>query len=139
MQLPRLEDLPTTPDGGYDASSVAEAFEAFARYAANVRAELRVAQAAAGKQPSDATSRETIEAGVAAERIVRAAADYADRIESDSRAEAEAIVVEARDQARAIVERAHDVTRELLRAASFGEAHLEELVRALVRAASSSE
>lgn len=136
MHLPRLEDLPKTPDGGYEPSSVAEAFDAFGRFAASARAELRVSRAAATRQPSAA--RETIEAGVAAERIVRAAADYADRIESASRAEAEMIVREAREQAQAIVSRAHDVTRELLRAASFGEAHLEELVRALVNAARGS-
>ncbi|HEX5448779.1 MAG TPA: hypothetical protein VFW85_01830 [Gaiellaceae bacterium] len=139
MHLPRLEDLPKTADGGYEPTSVVEAFEVFARFAASTRAELRVSRAAASRQPSTAPSRETIAAGVAAERIVRAAADYADQLELASRAEADEIVREAREQGRAIVERAHEVTRELLRAASFGEAHLEELVRALVRAASASE
>lgn len=84
------------------------------------------------------TLRESIEAGVAAERIVRAAADYADRVEAESRRQADAIISDARDQARAIVDRAHHVTRELLRAASFGEQHLEELVDALMKAARSS-
>lgn len=138
MHLPRLDDLPKTADGGYEPSSVAEAFDAFARLAASTRAELRVSRAAAGRPQGAVTSRETIEAGVAAERIVRAAAEYADRLESASRSEAEVILLEAREQGRAIVERAHHVTRELLRAASFGEAHLEELVRALVKAARGS-
>jgi len=138
MHLPRLENLPKTADGGYEPTSVAEAFDAFARFAARTRAELRVSRAAAVLPQGVAASRKTIEAGVAAERIVRAAADYADRLESASRTEAEGIVLEARGQARAIVERAHGVTRELLRAASFGEAHLEELVGALVNAARSS-
>jgi hypothetical protein len=138
MHLPRLQDLPKTADGGYEPTSVSEAFGAFARFAASTRAELRVSRAAAALPQCTTTSRETIEAGVAAERIVRAAADYADRLESASRTEAGAIVLEAREQAQAIVERAHDVTRELLRAASFGEAHLEELVRALVNAARGS-
>src|SRR6185503_5348324 len=44
--LPRVEDLPQAPGGGYDADRVRDAFEAFRRHSAQLQAQLRVLQAA---------------------------------------------------------------------------------------------
>ena len=44
--LPRLEDIPQAPGGGYDADRVRDAFDAFRRHAAQLQAQLRVLQAA---------------------------------------------------------------------------------------------
>ncbi len=44
--LPRLEDLPQAPGGGYDADRVRDAFDAFRRHSAQLQAQLRVLQAA---------------------------------------------------------------------------------------------
>jgi hypothetical protein len=80
--LPRLEDIPRKGDG-YDAERVAEAFESFRRHSAQLQAQLRVLQAA------------TRGGGVAAEpsghavrmdalHMIRAAAEFADTVESDA-------------------------------------------------------
>ena len=44
--LPRLEDLPQTGEGAYEAEGVREAFESFRRHALQLQAQLRVLQAA---------------------------------------------------------------------------------------------
>jgi cell division septum initiation protein DivIVA len=138
--MPELATLPRTPDGGYLPDAVAEAFAEFARVTAAMSAELKVVRAAAQRARTEQhePDRSAIAAGVTAERIVRAGATFADELEGNARANAEATVAAAREEARRIISRAHDVTRELLRAASFGDAHLEQMTQALVRAASAA-
>ena len=46
--LPKIEDIPRAGDG-LDEASVREAFDAFRRHAAQLQAQLRVLQAAAGR------------------------------------------------------------------------------------------
>jgi hypothetical protein len=135
--MPELGTLPRTPDGGYRPDAVAEVFAAFAKATAEMSAELKVARAAARRawtQPPE-PDRSPIAAGVTAERIVRAGAEFADELERNARVNAEATIATAREEAGRIISRARDVTRELLRAASLGEAHLEQMTQALVRAA----
>jgi vacuolar-type H+-ATPase subunit H len=81
--LPQLEQLPRVGDGGYDADSVAAAFDAFWRNAMQLRAELRVVKAAAGRAPSPAPATNH-EARMSAMRIIRAAAEFADAIELEA-------------------------------------------------------
>jgi cell division septum initiation protein DivIVA len=138
--LSELGTLPRTPDGGYRPDAVAEAFAAFAKATAEMTAELKVARAAARRawtQPAD-PDRSVIAAGVTAERIVRAGAEFADELERNARANADVTIAAARGEAQRIIERARDVTRELLRAASLGDAHLEQMTLALVRAAAAA-
>jgi cell division septum initiation protein DivIVA len=84
---PRLEELRRSADGGYDAQSVAAAFDTFRRNLMQLSAELRVLKAAAAARPHatvpepDATTRE---ARMSAMRIVRAAAEFADAIEREA-------------------------------------------------------
>jgi hypothetical protein len=140
LAMPDLGTLPRTPDGGYRPDAVAEAFAAFAKATADMSAELRVARAAARRawtQPPE-PDRNAIAAGVTGERIVRAAAAFADELERNARVNADATVAAAREEAGRIISRAHDVTRELLRAASLGDAHLEQMTQALVRAAAAA-
>lgn len=79
--LPRLEELPRTADGGYDARSVGEAFAAFRRSALQMHAELRVLKAAVKPSPVPADSHQ---ARMSAMRIIRAAAEFADAIEREA-------------------------------------------------------
>jgi cell division septum initiation protein DivIVA len=134
-----LNRLPRTPDGGYRADGVEAAYAEFARAAAEMSAELKVARAAARRawaQPSP--NRSQIEAGITAERIVRAATEFADELQRDAERHGAQTIAAARAQARVIIERARDVTRELLRAASLGDTYLDEMTAALLQAASTS-
>jgi len=79
--LPRIEDVPQTADGAYDAAAVREAFDAFRRHALQLQAQLRVLQAAG--------STATVEASGHAVRmdalhLIRAAAEFADVLERDA-------------------------------------------------------
>lgn len=81
--LPRLEELPRTADGGYDARSVGEAFAAFRRSVLQMHAELRVLKAAATPKPS-AVPADSHQGRMSAMRIIRAAAEFADAIEREA-------------------------------------------------------
>src|ERR671927_590193 len=77
--LPRVEDLPTAPDG-YDRERVREAFEAFRRHTTQLQVQLRVLQAAgqSGVEPTGHAVR------MDAMHMIRAAAEMADTIERDA-------------------------------------------------------
>jgi F0F1-type ATP synthase membrane subunit b/b' len=79
--LPSVEDLPTTPDGGYDADRVREAFEAFRRHATQLQVQLRVLQAAARSGQVEPTGHAVRMDSL---HLIRAAADMADTIERDA-------------------------------------------------------
>src|ERR671934_129308 len=81
--LPRLEDIPQTAGGGYDADRVRDAFDAFRRHAAQLQAQLRVLQAAgrggaAQVEPTGHAVR------MDALHLIRAAAEFADTVERDA-------------------------------------------------------
>jgi F0F1-type ATP synthase membrane subunit b/b' len=79
--LPRIEDLPQAPGGGYDADRVHDAFDAFRRHTTQLQAQLRVLQAAgrtAGVDPTGHAVR------MDALHLIRAAAEFADTIERDA-------------------------------------------------------
>jgi F0F1-type ATP synthase membrane subunit b/b' len=79
--LPRLEDLPQTSGGGYDAERVRESFEAFRRHALQLQAQLRVLQAvgsSANVEPSGHAVR------MDALHLIRVAAEFADAVERDA-------------------------------------------------------
>jgi F0F1-type ATP synthase membrane subunit b/b' len=79
--LPSVEELPTTPDGGYDQERVREAFEAFRRHATQLQVQLRVLQAAARSGQVEPTGHAV---RMDALHLIRAAADMADTIERDA-------------------------------------------------------
>jgi F0F1-type ATP synthase membrane subunit b/b' len=79
--LPRLEDLPQGPDGGYDADRVREAFDAFRRHSAQLQAQLRVLQAAGRTSSVEPTGHAV---RMDALHMIRAAAEFADTIETDA-------------------------------------------------------
>jgi hypothetical protein len=79
--LPSVEELPTTPGGGYDPERVREAFEAFRRHATQLQVQLRVLQAAARSGQLEPTGHAV---RMDALHLIRAAADMADTIERDA-------------------------------------------------------
>src|SRR5918997_465822 len=79
--LPRIEDLPQAPGGGYDADRVREAFDAFRRHTTQLQAQLRVLQAA-GRSASVEPTGHAVR--MDALHLVRAAAEFADTIERDA-------------------------------------------------------
>src|SRR3954452_5792482 len=81
--LPRLEDLPQSQDGGYDADRVAEAFESFRRHTAQLQAQVRVLQAASrgGSQQVVATGHVV---RMDALHLIRSASEFADTVELDA-------------------------------------------------------
>jgi hypothetical protein len=81
--LPRLEDIPTAPGGGYDVERTREAFESFRRHAAQLQAQLRVIQAAGRTANVDPTGHAV---RMDALHLIRAAAEFADTLERDAQA-----------------------------------------------------
>ena len=79
--LPRLEDLPQTSDGAYDADAVREAFDAFRRQALQLQAQLRVLQAAGKTASVDPTGHAV---RMDALHLIRSAAEFADALERDA-------------------------------------------------------
>ena len=79
--LPRLEDLPQAPGGGYDADRVRDAFDAFRRHSAQLQAQLRVLQAA-GRTGSVEPTGHAVR--MDALHLIRSAAEFADTLESDA-------------------------------------------------------
>jgi predicted ribosome quality control (RQC) complex YloA/Tae2 family protein len=79
--LPRIEDLPQGPGGGYDADRVREAFDAYRRHATQLQAQLRVLQAA-GRSASVEPTGHAVR--MDALHLIRAAAEFADTIERDA-------------------------------------------------------
>jgi F0F1-type ATP synthase membrane subunit b/b' len=80
--LPRYEDIPKARDG-LDPEGVREAFDAFRRHAAQLQAQLRVLQAA-GPRSGAAVEASGHAVRMDALHLIRAAADFADVIESDA-------------------------------------------------------
>ena len=79
--LPRLEDLPQAPGGGYDADRVREAFDAFRRHSAQLHAQLRVIQAAGRSGNVEPTGHAV---RMDALHLIRSAAEFADTLERDA-------------------------------------------------------
>jgi cell division septum initiation protein DivIVA len=79
--LPRIEDLPQVPAGGYDAERVRDAFDAFRRHVTQLQAQLRVLQAA-GRSASVEPTGHAVR--MDALHLIRAAAEFADTIERDA-------------------------------------------------------
>src|SRR5919204_6010639 len=79
--LPRVEDLQTRSDGGYDPEQVHDAFEAYRRHATQLQVQLRVLQAAARTGQVEPTGHAV---RMDALHLIRAAAEMADTIERDA-------------------------------------------------------
>lgn len=79
--LPRLEDVPRSRAGGYEADAVRDAFDAFRRHTLQLQAQLRVLQAAGKTGNVDPTGH-----GVRMDalHLIRAAAEFADVLERDA-------------------------------------------------------
>lgn len=80
--LPRYEDIPQTADG-LDPERVRAAFDAFHRHATQLQAQLRVLQAA-GPRTGAAIEASGHAVRMDALHLIRAAAEFADVIESDA-------------------------------------------------------
>ena len=80
-QLPRLEDLPQSRTGGYEADAVRDAFDAFRRHTLQLQAQLRVLQAAGKTGNVDPTGHAV---RMDALHLIRAAAEFADVLERDA-------------------------------------------------------
>ncbi len=78
--LPKVEDLPTSAQG-YDQDRVREAFDAFRRHVTQLQAQLRVFQAARGRAEGEPTGHPV---RMDALHIIRAAAEFADKMEQDA-------------------------------------------------------
>ena len=78
--LPRLEDLPQTHDGTFEADGVREAFDAFRRHALQLQAQLRGMQAAGKTTNVDPTGHAV---RMDALHLIRAA-EFADTLERDA-------------------------------------------------------
>ena len=95
--LPQLEDIPRSPDGGYDPDGVREAFDAYRRHTLQLQAQLRVLQAAgntASLEPSGHAVR------MDALHLIRAAAEFADAIERDAQNAASAQIGRTESEVR---------------------------------------
>jgi F0F1-type ATP synthase membrane subunit b/b' len=79
--LPRIEDLPSAGESGYEGQAVREAFEAFRRHALQLQSQLRVLQAAAGTSKVEPTAHAV---RMDALHLIRGAAEFADQIERDA-------------------------------------------------------
>jgi F0F1-type ATP synthase membrane subunit b/b' len=79
--LPRLEDLPQTGDGAFEADGVRDAFDAFRRHALQLQAQVRVLQAAGKTASVDPTGHAV---RMDALHLIRAAAEFADALERDA-------------------------------------------------------
>ena len=80
-QLPRLEDIPHSRTGGYEADAVRDAFDAFRRHTLQLQAQLRVLQAAGKTGNVDPTGHAV---RMDALHLIRAAAEFADVLERDA-------------------------------------------------------
>ncbi|HET7571355.1 MAG TPA: hypothetical protein VFJ77_01665 [Gaiellaceae bacterium] len=82
--LPRYEDIPRVGDG-LDPERVREAFDAYRRHAAQLQAQLRVLQVA-GSRPGGGAAVDATGHAVRMDalHLIRAAAEFADAIESDA-------------------------------------------------------
>jgi hypothetical protein len=110
--LPRIEDLPQAPGGGYEADRVREAFDAFRRHTTQLQAQLRVLQAA-GRSASVEPTGHAVR--MDALHLIRAAAEFADTVERDAQqASAHQLArteEEVRGRQRQLQERERDVER----------------------------
>ncbi len=123
--LPRVEDLPTTPDG-YDRDKVREAFEAFRRHTTQLQVQLRVLQAAgqSGIEPTGHAVR------MDALHLIRAAAEMADTIERDAQS---ASATQLRRTEEEVTKRQHELQAreaEVERYRSESERQRSEMVNA---------
>ena len=86
--LPRVEELGRS-DGGFDEGQVTQAFDSFRRHITQLQAQLRVLQAAgqsAGAEPTGHAVR------MDALHLVRAAAEFADTLETDAQEAAARVI-----------------------------------------------
>src|SRR6058998_1049018 len=110
--LPRLEDLPRKGDG-YDPDRVRESFEAFRRHSAQLQAQLRVLQAASRSGQNVEPTGHAVR--MDSLHLIRAAAEFADTVESDAQRASEAQLgkteEEVRRRQRELQERESEIER----------------------------
>jgi hypothetical protein len=94
--LPRIEDVPMRGEG-YDPDRVRDAFDAFRRHTAQLQAQLRVLQAAgrtAAVEPTGHAVR------MDALHLIRAAAEFADTVETDAQQASAAQLARTEEEVR---------------------------------------
>lgn len=102
MPLPRLEELPSIAKGGLDPAAVGDALRRYQLHVASLSAQLRELQEvrAAAAPAAAPVAIEGHAARAEAVGLVRAAAEFAERIEADAVREAERRLREANDEIR---------------------------------------
>jgi hypothetical protein len=95
--LPRVEDLPASPGGGYEPDAVREAFESFRRHFAQLQVQLRVTQAA-GRGTQLEPSGHSIR--MDALHLIRAAAEFSDTLERDAQRASAAQLARTEEEVR---------------------------------------
>jgi F0F1-type ATP synthase membrane subunit b/b' len=95
--LPRLEDLPRSGDG-YDPDKVRGAFEAFRRHSSQLQAQLRVLQAASRSGQSVEPTGHAVR--MDALHLIRAAAEFADTVETDAQRASESQLSKTEEEVR---------------------------------------
>src|SRR5919202_3486348 len=95
--LPRLEDLPRGPSGGYDEARVRGAFDSFRRHMLQLQAQLRVLQAAGGSARVEPTAHAV---RMDALHLIRAAAEFADALERDAQRASAAQLARTEEEVR---------------------------------------
>jgi hypothetical protein len=93
--LPRIDDIPTTPQGGLDRRRVQEAFAAFERHVSWYQAELRSTQ---GRPDASQPSGQAVR--MDALHLIRAAAEFADTLERDAQEAAARQIARAEGEIR---------------------------------------
>jgi vacuolar-type H+-ATPase subunit H len=124
--LPRIEDVPMRGDG-YDPDRVRDAFDAFRRHAAQLQAQLRVLQAAgrtAAVEPTGHAVR------MDALHLIRAAAEFADTVESDAQQASAAQLARTEEEVRRRQRELQDREGQIERYRSESERQRAEIVNA---------
>jgi len=128
--LPRIEDLPRSSEGGYDADRVAEAFESFRRHNAQLQAQLRVLQAASrggGQQASETQLKKAEEEVRGRRRGVQERETEVERYRQESERQRAELLNSTRNEVRELLANANrEATQELREAEARGNRMLEQ-------------
>jgi hypothetical protein len=125
--LPRIEDIPQAPGGGYDADRVRDAFDAFRRHTTQLQAQLRVLQAA-GRSASVEPTGHAVR--MDALHLVRAAAEFADTIERDAQQASANQLARTEEEVRGRQRELQDNEREIERYRQESERQRAEILNA---------
>ena len=123
--LPRLEDLPRTSGGGYEADGVRAAFDNFRRHVLQLQAQLRVLQAAGQTANVDPTGHAV---RMDALHLIRAASEFADVLERDAQEASAAQLARTEEEVRRRQRDLQSDAAEVERRRDESERHVAEML-----------